>query len=181
VQAFRTIGAVLMATESALLAVIPDRALAAAHLTAIREGLMQALRAQVLAEPVLSTSRAVTEYLFAAIAHAPVEQIRVLYLDAGNRLIGDELIAQGSVRQAVVPAHAILRRAVTLGASAIILAHNHPSGDLNPSEADILATNRMARMARNLDIRLHDHLIVARTGVASLRALGLLEGMPGGE
>lgn len=170
-----------MATEEALLGVIPDRACAAAHLSAIREGVMHALRAQLLEEPVLSTSQAVTEYLFAAIAHCHVEQLRVLYLDAGNRLLADELISQGSVREAIVPAHAILRQAVTLGASAIILAHNHPSGNLRPSEADISSTNRMARMARNLDIRLHDHLIVARTGVASLRALGLLEGMPGAE
>ena len=171
----------LTASEPALLAIIPDRRRAAGHLVAIREALMQALRAQVLNEPVLSTSRAVTEYLFAALAHARVEQIRVLYLDAGNRLIADELIAQGTVREAVVPSHAILRRAISFAASAIILAHNHPSGDLKPSDADILATNRMARMARNLDIRLHDHLIVARTGVVSLRALGLMEGVPGGE
>jgi len=142
---------------------------------------MHALRAQVLREPVLSTSRAVTEYLFATMGYLPVEQIRVLYLDAANRLIADELVSHGSAREAVVPAREILRRAIAHNATALILAHNHPSGQLEPSAADIAATNRMARLGRDLGIGFHDHLLVARTGVVSFRGLGLIEGVPGGD
>ena len=179
--AFRAIGAVLTATDAALVATLPDRPQAVRHLRAIRDGLMHALRVQVLREPVLSTSRAVTEYLFATMGYLAIEQIRVLYLDAANRLIADEMVSHGSAREATGPAREILRRAIAHNATALILAHNHPSGQLTPSAADIAATNRMARLGRDLGIGLHDHLLVARTGVVSLRALGLIEGTPGGD
>jgi DNA repair protein RadC len=181
IEAFRSIGAVLSASDVALDATVPERPEAVSHLGAIREGLMHALRAQILSEPVLSTSRAVTDYLFATMAHLRTEQVHVLFLDPANRLVADEPLSHGSTRDAVMPAHEILRRAVALSATALILAHNHPSGELRPSAADLAATNRLARMAASLDIRLHDHLIVARTGVLSFRALGLIEGAPGAD
>ena len=134
--------------------------------------MLHALRREALQEPVLGDSDAVTAYLFAAMAHEPVEQLRILYLNTRNRLLLDEVVIEGSVNVAPIYPREIVRRSLEVGATALILAHNHPSGDPKPSREDIRVTRLVATAAAALDIRLHDHVIIARSGWVSLRAEG---------
>ena len=131
-------------------------------------------RREALQGPVLGDSRAVMDYLFAAMAHEPVEQLRVLYLNTRNCLLFDETVVEGSINIAPIYPREIVRRSLEVGATALILAHNHPSGDPRPSREDIRVTRLVAAAADALDIRLHDHVIVARSGWTSLRAAGYL-------
>lgn len=136
--------------------------------------MQHALRARLLGGPVLPGSEALANYLAITIGHLPSEQVRVLFLDVRNRLIRDETVAQGSIDRTPFYPREILKRALELGSTAIILVHNHPSGDLTPSESDLRATARIIEAGAALDIALHDHLIVGPSGWASLRALGYL-------
>ena len=145
-----------------------------AWLATLRSAMLHALRREALQGPVLGDADAVAAYLFAAMAHEPVEQLRVLYLNARNRLLLDETAIEGSVNVAPIYPREILRRSLEMGATALILAHNHPSGDPKPSREDIRLTRLVATAGEALDIRLHDHLIVARSGWISLRAEGYL-------
>ena len=145
-----------------------------AWLATLRSAMLHALRREALQGPVLGDADAVAAYLFAAMAHEPVEQLRVLYLNARNRLLLDETAIEGSVNVAPIYPREILRRSLETGATALILAHNHPSGDPKPSREDIRLTRLVATAGEALDIRLHDHLIVARSGWISLRAGGYL-------
>jgi DNA repair protein RadC len=98
----------------------------------------------------------------------------VLFLDKKNRLLADELMGQGTIDHAPVYPREVVRRALELSASAVILVHNHPSGDPTPSQADIDMTRQVIDAARALRITVHDHLVVGRDGVASFKALGLI-------
>ena len=109
-----------------------------------------------------------------ALAEEPREQFRALFLDRRNQLMRDELTAHGTVDHAPVYPREVVRRALELSASSIILVHNHPSGDPQPSTADVEMTRKIVEAARVFDIQVHDHLVVGRNGVASLRTLGLL-------
>jgi DNA repair protein RadC len=140
----------------------------------VRDVMLHVLRAEALKAPVLGTSEALIDYLFADMAHLPFERVRALFLNAKNRLLHDELVCDGSINEAPLYPREIMRRALEVGATALILAHNHPSGDPEPSEGDIRATRRVAEAGRALDIRLHDHVILARSGWSSLRMLGLI-------
>ena len=143
-------------------------------LLAIRVAMLHSLRTQLGQTPILSTSEALTNYLFASMAYNAVEHLRVLFLNSTNRLLRDELMAKGTVNQAPLYPREILKRALELGATALIVVHNHPSGDPSPCQADVKATAHLVAAARTLDIAVHDHLIVARTGWRSLRAEGLI-------
>ena len=136
--------------------------------------MLHTLRREALEGPVLGDSQAVMDYLFAAMAHEPVEQLRVLYLNIRNRLLLDETVAEGSINVAPIHPREIVRRSLELGATALILAHNHPSGDPRPSSEDVRITRLVAAAGGTFDIRLHDHVIVARSGWISLRAAGYL-------
>lgn len=107
-------------------------------------------------------------------AFAPREQFRVLYLNAGNELIRDELASTGSVSSVHVYPREILKRCLELGATAIIVAHNHPSGRLIPSRSDRTMTRNLVEAARALDVAVHDHILIAREGSLSFRRQGLL-------
>ncbi|SJM62112.1 DNA repair protein RadC [Brevundimonas diminuta 3F5N] len=131
-------------------------------------------RAEACRRPVLSSWTALTSYLRAALAHAPREQFRTLYLDRRNILIREELRTDGTVDHAPVYPREVVRRALELSASAMILVHNHPSGDPTPSQADIEMTRRIIDAAKVFDIQVHDHVIVGREGTKSFRALGLM-------
>jgi len=109
-----------------------------------------------------------------ALQHDPREQGRVLYLDKKNQLILDEVLNRGTVDHAPVYPREVVRRALEVSASAIILVHNHPSGDPTPSRADIQMTKLIVEAARALNVEVHDHLIVGREGVSSFRQLGLM-------
>ena len=134
----------------------------------------RALRAPFRSREVLSSWPQVRDYLRAAMAAAPREQFRVLFLDRKNRLIADEVMGWGSVDHAPVYPREVVRRALELNASALVLAHNHPSGDPTPSSADIDMTRQVVEAARALGLQVHDHLVVGAASVASLRALGVM-------
>ncbi|MGA8891983.1 MAG: DNA repair protein RadC, partial [Anaeromyxobacteraceae bacterium] len=123
---------------------------------------------------VLTSFSAVTEYCRTAMAYAEREQFRVLFLDKRNALIADEVQGVGTVDHTPVYPREVVRRALELGASALILAHNHPSGDPTPSAADISMTREIVTIAQPFGIAVHDHLIVGRNGQTSFRGLKLI-------
>ena len=164
----------LAAPPAAQQRVIGNERKVLAWLATLRSAMLHALRREALQGPVLGDSRAVMDYLFAAMAHEPVEQLRVLYLNTRNCLLFDETVVEGSINIAPIYPREIVRRSLEVGATALILAHNHPSGDPRPSSEDIRVTRLVAAAAEALDIRLHDHVIVARSGWTSLRAAGYL-------
>lgn len=146
----------------------------ARHIAAARAAMQEALRSDLLDGPVVGSSASLRDYLFAALAHAPLEELRALLLDSGNRLIRDAAIATGSAAETPVLPREIFRQCFDTGATAVILVHNHPSGDPTPSAADIAATRRFAALGRELGVVLHDHVIVARGGLVSMREQGLI-------
>jgi DNA repair protein RadC len=155
--------------------VLGDGAAAVRYLGTIRDAMLHALRTEAYGKPKLDDSQALIDYLSLDMALLPTERLRVLFLNTSNRLLYDETLAEGSVSEAPVYPREIMRRALEVGATALILAHNHPSGDPTPSRGDIDATRRIADAGRALDICIHDHVIVARSGWSSFRALGLLQ------
>ena len=128
----------------------------------------------VMARPVLANWQALLDYLRADMAHHAIERFRVLHLDTKNMLIRDEVMSHGTVDQAAVHVREVIKRALDFGAAAIILVHNHPSGDPSPSRADIDITRAIAAAGKAMGIALHDHLIVGTGGHVSLRAQGLI-------
>lgn len=131
-------------------------------------------RARVMHRQVISSWDALLDYCHTTMAHRPTEQFRVLFLDRKNVLIADEEQAQGTVDHVPVYPREVVKRALELNASALILVHNHPSGDPTPSEADISMTMRIREAAEVLGLTLHDHLIVGREREVSFRAEGYL-------
>ncbi len=131
-------------------------------------------RSRVLQRHVISSWDAVLDYCHTMMAHRETEQFRVLYLDKKNVLIADEQQAQGTVDHVPVYPREVVKRALELNASALILVHNHPSGDPTPSEADIQMTLQIDDAARALGLTLHDHLIVGKSRELSFRAKGLI-------
>jgi DNA repair protein RadC len=123
---------------------------------------------------VLSSWNSVLEYCRTAMGFAEIEELRLLFLDKKNGLIRDEVMQRGTVDHTPVYPREIMRRALQLNATAIILVHNHPSGDPTPSRADIEMTREIVEHAEALGLTIHDHLIIGRKGHASFRALGLL-------
>ena len=171
---FGGIGGVLTADAEALgrVAGMGDTATAAvkiAHAAAIR-----LLQAGVAERPVLANWQALLDYLRADMAHHAIERFRVLHLNSKNMLIRDEVMSEGSIDQAAVHVREVIRRAIDLGSAAIILVHNHPSGDPSPSRADIDVTRAIADVGKRLGITVHDHIIMGTGGHVSLRAQGLI-------
>jgi len=123
---------------------------------------------------VISSWSALLSYVKVAIQHEAREQFRILYLDRKNQLIADEVQNEGTVDHAPVYPREVVRRALELSASSVILVHNHPSGDPTPSSADIAMTRQIIEAGKVLSISVHDHLVVGRNGVASFKALGLI-------
>jgi DNA repair protein RadC len=124
--------------------------------------------------PVLSSWSSVLDYVRAAQAFAEKEQFRILFLDKRNQLIADEVQQQGTVDHTPVYPREVVKRALELSATAIILVHNHPSGDPTPSQADIEMTKQVANVAKPLGVVLYDHIIVGKEGHASLKGLRLI-------
>jgi DNA repair protein RadC len=132
------------------------------------------LETRVEGRPLLSSWDALGDYLQAAMAHSPVEQVRVLFLNSRNLLIANEPMWRGSVDEASVHVREVIARAIALGATAIIIVHNHPSGDPSPSQQDIRLTQELVEACRHLRIVVHDHVIVGSQGRTSLKSLGLI-------
>lgn len=131
-------------------------------------------RARVMKAHVISSWDAVVDYCHTTMAHRTKEHFRVLFLDRKNTLITDEELGSGTVDHVPVYPREIVKRALELNASSLILVHNHPSGDPSPSEADILMTQQVSDAAQALGITLHDHLIVGQSREVSFRASGYL-------
>ena len=147
---------------------------AAIDLKLLHEATIRVAREPVRKRPVISSWTALLDYVRIALANEPREQFRVLFLDKKNQLIADETLHHGTVDHAPVYPREVMRRALELSASAIILVHNHPSGDPTPSKADAEMTRQLVEAGRALRIDIHDHLVVGHEGVASFRALGLI-------
>lgn len=171
-EVFGSIGGVLSTSAERLRSALPNECEAIEQLRLTSETLRQALRSRVSQGPILGDEQALIEYLFYTMAFSTNEQFRVLFLDARNCLISDEIVATGCVRGVVVHPRQIMRRAVEVGATALILVHNHPSGDPTPSPADIDTTRSVAAAGDVMGLRLQDHLIVARSGYSSLKRGG---------
>lgn len=151
---------------------LPCKALA--DLMLLRRLAVALARVEASREPVLSSWSALLAYLRAELAHRPREQFRTLFLDKKNRLLRDEICNDGTVDHAPLYPREIVRRALELNVSALVLVHNHPSGDPAPSQADIAMTRKIVDACRALELQVHDHVVVAREAVASFRALGLM-------
>jgi DNA repair protein RadC len=141
--------------------------------------IVQAAALRMLSEPVrempiLASWQALLDYLRADMAHLTIERVRVLYLNSKNQLIRDDIASEGSIDQAAIYTREIIRRAIDLGAAAIILVHNHPSGDSAPSRQDINMTREIADAGKKLGISVHDHIIVGKNGFSSMRSAGLI-------
>jgi DNA repair protein RadC len=135
---------------------------------------LRLLRSRSAERPVLSNWQALADYLHADMAHRAVERVRVLHLNSKNVMIRDELVSEGSIDQAAVHIREIIKRALELGSAALIIVHNHPSGDPQPSRQDVALTKDLIAAAKPLGISIHDHIVVGASGQSSLRALGLI-------
>lgn len=144
-------------------------ALKIAEATALR-----LLETRIEGRPILSSWDALGDYLQAAMAHSSVEEVRVLFLNAKNMLLANEAMWRGSVDEAAVHVREVISRAIQLGATAIIIVHNHPSGDPSPSSQDIRLTKELIEAGRHMRITLHDHVIVGAQGRSSMKAMGLI-------
>lgn len=131
-------------------------------------------RTGVQDQPVLASWQALIDYLTIDMAHLHHERVRVLYLDTRNRLILDHHVGDGDIDQAAIHPRQVVKQALDVGAAALILVHNHPSGSPEPSRADIDITNRIAEAGRLLGVTVHDHVVIGREGHVSLRAKGLI-------
>ena len=161
---FGSIGAALHA-ETRIAECSPARAI----LSLVREAMLVSSKDEMLDRVSLSKASDVIEYLVIAMARLPVEEVRVLFLDSKNRLISDEVVSRGTISEAPIYPREILKRSLALDASALILAHNHPSGDPKPSGGDIEATLRLIKAGKELGLTVHDHIIVGTEGWISLR------------
>ena len=147
---------------------------AAAAIKIAQAAALRLLESRIKDRPVLGSWQALLDYLHADMAHHPVERVRVLFLNAKNMLIRNEPMWEGSVDEAAVYVREVIRRALDYHATAIILVHNHPSGDPAPSQQDIKLTRDIVDAARHLNISVHDHIIIGARGHTSLRAMELI-------
>lgn len=166
---------------NAITAPVPDIAAvdgmgdaAAASLKIVQAAALRLVRAEVAGKPVLTNWDALMGYLNAAMARDRVEKFCVLFLDNRNRLLADEVLSRGTVAHTPVYPREVVKRALELHASALILAHNHPSGDPSPSADDIAMTRQIVEAARALSITVHDHVVVGNGQWRSFRRDGLM-------
>lgn len=171
---FGSLAGVFNADQTALTKFPGLGEVSAAHLKIVATAARRLARAEVAEKPVLSSWQALIDYLRIDMAHLANERVRVLYLNARNMLVLDELVSDGTVDEAAIHPRNVIGKAIEIGATALILVHNHPSGSPEPSRADIQITHKIAEAGRLLGIVVHDHVIVGRHGHTSLRAKGLI-------
>jgi len=147
---------------------------AVTELKLVRAAALRLMRGEVLERPVLSSWAQVLDYCRASMGFASKEQFRILFLDKRNQIIADEVQQTGTVDHTPVYVREVVKRALELSATAIVLVHNHPSGDPTPSRADIEMTKQIVAAAKPLGVLIHDHIIVGKQGHASFRGLGLI-------
>jgi DNA repair protein RadC len=171
---FGTFAEAMNAPEDLLLEVPGLGEAAATEIKLIRAAALRLMQGEVLERPVLSSWQQVLDYCRAAMGFEAKEQFRILFLDKRNQMIADEVQQQGTVDHTPVYVREVVKRALELSATAIVLVHNHPSGDPTPSRADIEMTKQIVDAAKPLGVVVHDHIIVGKQGHASFRGLGLI-------
>ncbi|MXO59160.1 DNA repair protein RadC [Altererythrobacter salegens] len=171
---FGSLAGVLKADHHALAEVDGVGESSAAALKAVAFAARRMARSKVREKTVLGSWQALLDYLTIDMAHLTIERVRILYLDARNRLILDHLAQEGTIDEAAIHPREVVKKGLEVGASALILVHNHPSGNPEPSRADIQITQRIAEAGRLLGIVVHDHVIIGSEGHTSLRAKGLI-------
>jgi DNA repair protein RadC len=174
IRHFGSLAEVLAADPKSLMQLSGVGEVAAGVIKSVEAAAIHLTRERVLGRPVISSWQALLDYCRAAMAQNKVEQFRLLFLDRKNMLIADELQQQGTVDHTPVYPREVVKRALELGASALILVHNHPSGDPTPSKADIEMTREIQKAAAALGVTVHDHLVIGANGHASFKSLGLL-------
>ena len=143
-------------------------------LKAVQAAALAYMRDEIMDKPILSSWDKLLRYCKASMGHNTTEQFRILFLNNKNALIADEVQQTGTVDHTPVYPREVVKRALELGATAIIMVHNHPSGDPTPSQGDIAMTRQVVEAAEKLQISIHDHLIIGRNSHASFKAMGLL-------
>ncbi len=146
----------------------------ALDLKILQAGAIKLGQQNVMHRPILSSWTALLDYCRSVMQFENKEQFRVLFLDRKNRLIADEILGQGTIDRAPVYPREVIKRSLELGAAALILTHNHPSGDPTPSVSDIEMTTNIVAAAKSINISVHDHLIIGRNDIASFKSLGLM-------
>jgi DNA repair protein RadC len=174
IRDFGGFGRLLSADAEAIMRVGDVSEGAAAAIKIAQATALRLLESKVMDQPVLGSWQALLDYLRADMGALAVERVRILYLNARNMLIRNEPMSEGSVDEAAVYVREVIRRALEYHATALILVHNHPSGDPQPSQQDIRLTREIVEAARPLGISVHDHVIVGARTCASMRSLGLI-------
>jgi DNA repair protein RadC len=171
---FGSFAEVLSASYERLIEVSGVKEATATDLSIVFAASHRLLQSQIKEKPILSSWQAVLDYCRSSMAFSEKEHFRILFLDKKNVLIADEVQQTGTIDHTPVYPREVIKRALELSSTAIILIHNHPSGDPTPSRADIEMTKTIATIANPLGISVHDHLIVGKGGHASFRGLNLL-------
>jgi DNA repair protein RadC len=171
---FGSLGGVVTADPTKLAEVIHGDGLAVMLLKAVRAAVKAIVREPLEERPVIGSASALMDYLSVTMRHEPTEATRLLFLDRKNALIKDEILHRGTVDHTPLYPREVVRRVIELGASALILVHNHPSGDPTPSRGDIEMTRQLAAALNTINVVLHDHVIVGRNQEISLRKSNLL-------
>ncbi len=165
----------LLAADAVSLARFPGMGeTSVAALKIVQAAALRMLSEPVREMPIIASWQSLLDYLRADMAHLTIERVRVLYINSKNRLIRDDIASEGSIDEAAIYTREIIKRAIDLGATSIILVHNHPSGDSSPSRQDIRMTHDIAEVAKRLNINVHDHVIIGKDGIFSMRSSGLL-------
>jgi DNA repair protein RadC len=173
-ERFASLGGVLAADPAKLAQVLGDDRVSITLLKTIRAAVKAIVREPLEERPVISSASTLMDYLSVTMRHEPTETMRILFLDSKNALIKDELQHRGTVDHAPLYTREVVKRVVELGACAVILVHNHPSGDPTPSQGDVKITRQLAAALGTINVVLHDHVIVGRNRETSLRKLKLI-------
>ena len=174
VDRFGSLGDTMAARQADRIAVLDGAAEVERTFQCLKRTMNHILRGRIPQRRHLSNQRALLDYLRVAMAFEPIEQFRVLFLTPANEILADEILGIGTVSQVHIYPREVMKRCLEIGASAIILVHNHPAGTPEPSQADRNLTEHMIAAAKALSITVHDHLVIGRDGHVSFRKAGLL-------
>lgn len=174
IQRFGSLAGVFNADPRALMLVPGIKETAAAALKIAGVAARRLAQAELRDACVLSSWQALLDYLHIDMAHLTHERVRVLYLNLQNRLLLDQVVSDGTLDESAIYTREIVAKAMAIGAAALIVVHNHPSGNPQPSKADIQVTQKIIEACRHLGITVHDHVIIGREGHVSLKAKGLI-------
>lgn len=175
IQRFGSFAGVMAADPAQLMEISGIKENSAIAIKTVQAAALLMQRQQVLDKPVLSSWKAVLNYCHSVMAHEQNEQFRLLFLDGKNALIADEVQSHGTVNHAPVYVREVVKRTLTLGATSIIMVHNHPTGDPTPSRDDIEMTHAIQQALEPVGVQVHDHIIIGRKGHASLRSMGHMD------